>query len=255
MSGSELRIDNPPIVEAVLDIDCDMPPGQKLVDMEQSAAALFFDQYPIPQKQYVQEYGIQTAAGTPASISTPSGVGIAALRFLQSDRKQLVQVRALGFSFNRLLPYTSLDNYLPEIDRRWHQYVSLASPIQVRLIRLRYINRILVPREGGRFDLDSYFRTSPRLPETEGIVLAGFVQQNSGVEVATGNKVNIVFASQTLEGDRLPVIFDIGVAREERGDPNDWGSILLQISGLRTLKNNVFRGSLTEKCLSLFRHS
>ena len=74
--------------------------------------------------------------------------GIQALQFLHADEKQLVQVRAQGFSFNRLAPYTSLDDYLPEIERTWHLFVGLASPVQIRVVQLRYINRI--PCRRGR---------------------------------------------------------------------------------------------------------
>ena len=71
--------------------------------------------------------------------------GVQALQFLQDDERQLVQVRVQGFSFNRLAPYTSLDDYLPEIKRTWGLYVDLVKPVQVRQIRVRYINRILLP--------------------------------------------------------------------------------------------------------------
>ena len=42
-----------------------------------------------------------------------------------------------------------LDEYLPEIERTWRFFVELASPVQVRRIRLRYINRILLPLASG----------------------------------------------------------------------------------------------------------
>ena len=47
---------------------------------------------------------------------------IQSLQFLHEDEKQLVQVMAQGFSFNRLAPYTSLDDYLPVIQRTWELF-------------------------------------------------------------------------------------------------------------------------------------
>ena len=72
-----------------------------------------------------------------------------------------MQVRAQGFSFNRLAPYSGLDDYLPEIERTWSLYVDLASPVQIRAIRLRYINRILLPLAANTVDLDEYLKIGP----------------------------------------------------------------------------------------------
>lgn len=70
------------------------------------------------------------------------------LQFLKNDEKQLVQIRPQGYSFNRLAPYGGFDEYLPEIERAWRLFVDIVMPLQVKLIRLRYINRFLLPMHG-----------------------------------------------------------------------------------------------------------
>ena len=111
------RLRNPPIVEAVFDVDCDLPPGFDLVALEERSQALFQDRYPKFRTQLVQEHRIETKADAPPNTS--SRLAVQALQFLHDDEKQLVQVRAQGFSFNRLAPYSSLDDCLPEIERTW----------------------------------------------------------------------------------------------------------------------------------------
>ena len=113
MSELEFRLSKPPIVEAILDLECDMPPGQSLGSLQAKARERYRDRYPKPVIQFFQEHQLGAGPGTKPRLSFRRG--IQALRFLQEDEKQLVQVRVQGFSFNRLAPYTSLDEYLARL--------------------------------------------------------------------------------------------------------------------------------------------
>jgi uncharacterized protein (TIGR04255 family) len=251
MNDETIKLKNPPIVEAILDIECDSPVGQKLSDLKEPSQKSFMANYPKLREQLLQELKIQTKPdGTPDHSCR---YGVAAYQYLQEDEKQLVQVRAQGFTFNRLSPYTTLDDYLPEIERCWRLYVDLASPVQIRKIRLRYINRILLPLVEGSVDLDQYLEIGPHLPDEEKLKFVGFINQHSAVEIATGHQVNTVLATQNPETGNLPVIFDNSAATIESGSPDDWSWIAGKIMALRQLKNEVFRRTLTDKCLNLFQ--
>jgi uncharacterized protein (TIGR04255 family) len=162
-------------------------------------------------------------------------------------------VRAQGFSFNRLAPYTSLDDYLPEIERTWRLYVDLVSPVQVRVIRLRYINRIPVPLSANTVDLDEFLKIGPRLPDEERLVLSGFLSQQAAIEKDTGDQLNLVLTAQPPVNETLPVILDITVASAEITEPTDWSTILRLVGSLRSLKNRIFVNTLTSKCIELFQ--
>lgn len=251
MSDPDLRLARPPIVEAVLDIDCDLPPNREISALEQPARDVFRNQYPKLRTQYLHEQTFEPSADGPPQFSARQG--IQGYQFLAEDEKQIVQVRGQGFSFNRLAPYTNLDDYLPEIERTWRLFVGIASPVQVRLIRLRYINRIVLPLAGESVDLDEYLRTGPRVPDEGRLRLTAFLNQQTVVEHGTGNQVTIVLANQALDQQQIPVILDIGASRAEVGDPEDWSWIAGRIQSLRGLKNRVFREMLTARCLELFR--
>lgn len=251
MSEPELKLANAPIVEAVLDIDCDMPPGFDLAALEEPARQALRSQYPKFQNRLLEHHHIESKADEPSKHSARRA--IQALQFLHDDEKQLVQVRGQGFSFNRLAPYTSLDDYLPEIHRTWNLFIELASPLQVRVVRLRYINRILLPFIDMRVNLDAFFNLGPRLPDEDRLQFAGFLDQHSAVEMDTGHQVNIVLASQPPANERLPVVFDICVASAGAVEPKDWIWIEAEVQSLRGLKNRIFRHTLSEKCLNLFR--
>ena len=251
MSDCLLELKTAPIVEAVLDVDCDMPPGFDLAVLETPSRDAFRDRYPKFRSQFIQALQFEAAADRAPNVKTSQG--IQAFQFLQEDEKQLVQVRAQGFSFNRLAPYSSLDDYLPEMERTWRLFLGLAAPIQVRAVRLRYINRILIPLTAGRVELDEYLKLGPRLPDQDGLTLVGFLNQHSATETATGNQVNLILTAQPPEHDKVPIILDIEASRPGPGEPADWTAIQSKIQSLRRLKNTVFRNSLTDLCLSLFQ--
>ncbi len=251
MNAPVLNLARPPIVEAVVDIDCDMPPAMEIAALEARARELFISQYPKFRTQFIQEHEIKQGGSAPPEMSVRRG--IQALQFFQDDEKQLVQVRSQGFSFNRLAPYSSLDDYLSEIERTWRLFVELAAPVQTRLIRLRYINRVLLPMTAGRVDLDDYLKLRPRLPDEDELTLVGFLNQHSAVETSTGNRINVVLTAQQQEGDKLPVIFDIEAFGSVDSEPNNWSSIHSRIQSLRKLKNLVFENTLTDRCLKLFQ--
>ncbi|HVT44702.1 MAG TPA: TIGR04255 family protein [Thermoanaerobaculia bacterium] len=250
MTESQFRLANPPIIEAVVDFTCDMPPDLDLVRLQDRSEELLRNEYPKTRRQVVQHHEIRADAEAPPSVEFRQNIG--ALLFLTEDEKQVVQMRAEGYSFNRLAPYQGLDEYLPEIERTWKIFQDLTKPVQVRKVGLRFINRILLPTVEGGVNLGGFVRVSPRLPDP-GLELIGFVNQHSGREKATDHRVNITLLSQPLEVDRLPIILDIDTFDLRHQIPDDWQGILETIQSLRRLKNRVFERTLTEECLSLFQ--
>lgn len=251
MNERQLNLGSAPIVEAVVDIDCDMPNPADVEALDAVAGAALAARYPTPRRRMLSEHQIAAAPDGPVAVTLRHG--LQALQYISADEKQLIQFRPAGFSFNRLAPYTTLDDYLPEIELTWRTFVDIAKPVACRTIRLRYINRIQLPMEEGRVEIDDYLKLAPRLADEKRLTFAGFFNQHSVLEPATGNQVNIVFATQPPVGDQLPIIFDIEAFKDVSSEPGDWGSISGRIQSLRALKNLVFANSLTDKCLNLFQ--
>jgi uncharacterized protein (TIGR04255 family) len=252
MNETTLGLKSPPIVEAVLDIECDFAPGQSVVGLKEAATAKFSDRYPKLREPFAQQLKMEFSAGKliENDVQVPS---VIAFQFLQDDEKQLIQLREKGYAFNRLAPYGSLDDYLPEIQRTWDIYRELVTPILIRVVRLRYINRLDLPFVDHQLDLDSYFTAGPRIPDEDRLALLGFLNQHQLVEEKTGYHITTVLAAGKEEGGKLPVIFDNTVAAKIDADPIDWQALEVTIQSLRNLKNRVFADTLTEKCLRLFQ--
>ena len=251
MLESGFKLDNPPIVEAVFDIECDLPANFKPKNIELAARKKWTRSYPKFRQQYLQEFEMKQPDGMP-EVSIKTGI-VQALQFLKNDEKQLVQIRAHGFSFNRLAPYTSLDDYLPQIKSAWLTYIQLAKPIQIRMLRLRYINRFSLPFENQRIELDDYLNNDPRPADEKRMILSAFVNQYSAIDVSTGHQLVSVLTTQPPADGQLTLIFDNTVIVQEHIETGNWSYIRGKIQEMRELKNFIFRNTLKEKCLSRFQ--
>lgn len=245
-------LDNAPIIEAVLDIDCDLPPNLNRAQLKEAAKDALSADYPRVQEQHFQQHVVEFAAGVPKPPTVTHG--IAGLQFFAADGLQLVQFRPNGYSFNRLAPYTSLDDYLPEIERTWRIFVELTRPEQVRKVGLRMINRLPLPLRDGSLDFAEWLEQPPRPPEPEGsdIGILGFLDQQLAVDRGTGQQFNVIKTSQAPENGCLPVILDIDAFHASSQPVPEWAELRERIESLRSLKNRVFRASLTPQCLLLF---
>lgn len=253
MTEASFKLDNPPIVEAVLDIECDLPANFKPKNIESAARKKWAKSYPKFRPQYLQEHRFEmTQPDEMPEISIKTGI-VQALQFLKNDEKQLVQIRAQGFSFNRLAPYTSLDDYLPQIKSAWLAYIQLAKPIQIRMLRLRYINRFSLPFENQRIELDDYLKNAPRPADEMRMLLSAFVNQYSAIDISTGHQLVSVLTTQPPANDELPLIFDNTVIVQEHIETGNWSYIRGKILEMRELKNLIFRNTLKEKCLNRFQ--
>lgn len=258
MSETTFTLQAAPIVEAIVDIDCDLPPSLDFEALDRAGQAAFGDRYPQAQRRMVSEHEVLVAPGQPPAMT--SREGLQSLMYLTQDRKQLVQTRPNGFTFNRLAPYTSLDEYLPEIERTWRLFVKFAKPVVVRAVRMRYINRIVLPMSDGKVDLNQYIKLAPRSADSERLRLTGFFDQQTVIEPETGNQAAIVFATKPSSSHppgnvpgHLPVIFDITAYKLGDIAPDDWTALSGTIASLRRLKNLIFRNSLSDTCLNLFQ--
>lgn len=245
-------LENAPIIEAVLDIDCDLPPNLNREQVKEAAKSALLADYPRMQEQHVQQHVVEFDAGVPKPPTITHG--IAALQFFAEDRLQLVQLRPNGYSFNRLAPYTTLDDYLTEIERTWQIFVDAVRPEQVRKVGLRMINRLPLPLKDGRLDFADWLQQPPRPPEpVDGdIGILSFLDQQLAVDRTTGHQFNVIKTSQAPENGCLPVILDIDTFHVASEAIPGWPELRERIESLRSLKNRLFRASLTPQCLRLF---
>lgn len=245
-----LSLDNPPIIEAIVDIDCDILPNLDFSKVETEASEALMAEFPKVQRRMIHGHELKQDGAEKMKLSIHQG--LQAIQFRNSDGKQLVQFRPTGYSFNRLAPYEGLDCYLQQIEKTWEVYTNIVKPICIRKIGLRTINRILLPMPEGNLKLDDYLTTSPRLPPCQKLQFTGFFNQQTAVDQLTKHNINITMAAQPPEDEKLPLILDIDAFSLNGNQSLQWREISEVISTLRELKDNVFKSLLTQKCLDLF---
>lgn len=247
MADAYPKLRNPPIVEAIVDFDCDVPPDKTLKTLEQAAKDTFHERYPDALPRYLQEV-LVTADQQRLQRS------LMAWMFRAQDGKQLVQVRQSGLSFNRLEPYPGFDACLPDIEAAWLRYRELVQPITLREIRLRYINRIVLSMdEIEKKKLDYFLAIETAPPEETRLVRSGFLTQYVASDPETHLQATVVLASQAPEGRQRPIMFDNTVVATGERDPSDWGELTAVLKLLRELKNRIFFKTVKPPCLEQFQ--
>jgi hypothetical protein len=63
----------------------------------------------------------------------------------------------------------------------------------------------------------------------------------------------LVLTAQPTVNEKVPVILDITVASAVTADGADWSLMMPTIESLRSLKNRIFRNTLTPQCIELFQ--
>ncbi|HMQ03633.1 MAG TPA: TIGR04255 family protein [Pyrinomonadaceae bacterium] len=246
-----MNLKKPPIIEAVLDIDCELPPNLDIMKVQKLASKELAKSYPKMRPTFLQDHTVKATPTNEVEYSLKSEIN--GFQFLKNDGRQVVQFRKQGFSFNRLEPYTNLDSYLPQIKKQWLNYLRMAEPIKISAIRLRYINRILLPLVNGEVNLDEYIINGPRLADNERLSLVGFLDQYTAVDKKTGHQMSSVLTLQPIADQTLPLIFDNGVVSSKSVSIENWNEIRSIILELRELKNHIFKRTVTKRCLNLFR--
>jgi len=251
-----LKLANAPIIEAVMEFYCELPPGQDRTGWESAFKTRFGDAYPTCQAQHLQEFNLQVSPGLENPATGSVRQGLQGFRHVSADGKQLLQCRIDGFFLNRLAPYTSFDDYLPEALRCWALYCEVAQPVIVRQVGLRYINRLPLPLPEGNLPLGEYLQNPPRVitsSDQYDFTFSEFVHQHQMVEPKTHTLATVVLASQAVEAGCLPVVFEISAIRAGAFNPSDQDAFAVALRSLRDLKNHVFENTLTTKCLKLFQ--
>lgn len=206
-------------------------------------------QYPRTELKQRIEGTIKFNAGRLSAETRP--LGAKGLFATSSDGLTVAQFRPDGFTLNRLRPYTSWDDLFPEALRLWNLYSAVSGGTAVGRVGLRFINHLDLPlQEGDEFS--SYFTMPPDLPEPVPQSVSAFVMQFTAHDTSTAIGANI---TQALAAP-LPspkVVLDIDVFKVLVPPVRDETEIRNIFAALHEMKNRVFFGLVTERCLQLFQ--
>jgi len=247
------RLPTPPIIEAIVSLNCQVPEKPDVERILPIARDRFAVDFPNTDRLTEAEatFTIPPSGEHDAKVQgRPGGFRLLDAR----PPSQVLHLDQRSFTFNKLKPYDSLDAYLETIAEGWHFYRKHFEPKIIDRIGLRYVNRIELPlQDNVRAPLGEYFTSMPRLEEDPAGRVMGVFQTLRFQCVNTGFFTQVAFATEDPKGGKLPILLDIESFAQSPREPDAFEAFHDTIEALRSLKNKYFYSSLSETCLDLFR--
>ncbi len=232
-----------PITEALIDIRVNTGGKATLDDLAKVHASIDAE-YPTRRNQVVVE-GQMTAGAQVTAAARQTHIGYTCLN---SDERQIVQVRLDGFTFSRLAPYDRWETFREEARRLWDIYRTAVKLTGIIRLAVRYINRLDLP---APTELGDYLRTYPEIaPDLPQLLGGYFMQVNLPLPDLPGTLLITQAISPPPAPELSSVILDIDIFRDT-GLPQNEDEVWAFFELLRQRKNQVFHACITDRTKEL----
>jgi uncharacterized protein (TIGR04255 family) len=238
-----------PIVEAVIGVTARAESvWEELAISEQFKQRL--PEYPDVQAHREVRYEFKHGADAQPEQAVHD-MGWRGLRCESADKLHIAQFNRDGFSFSRLKPYQSWEQFYQEGMRLWKLYNEIAQSSEIQRLGLRFINRIAFSQ--AEVKLEDFLENPPKPPRGMEIPFEGFLHHTTFSVPGHPYRINLVQTVQPAQGadDSWGVILDIDVYTTEPIANQDL--IGQHLTKMRWLKNKVFFGSITTNTLELLK--
>ena len=235
---------NAPIVEALLDIQVQLPESKTLDDLH-TIFDKIKEQFPLEKKRYRFSSSIEFKEEEREAKSSIANTLVDGFLFYSENKNKVCQSRLDGFTFNKHKPYENWPSLLKEAQVLWGFYKKVAEPIAIKRIALRYINKIPLKMP---FTPSNYFTTLPFLAHGLDYEISNLFSQISITNNNIGALANITEGVEIDGSDTAQFLFDIDVIKQGDFKEQD---IWKHFEDLRDFKNEIFFKSLTETTLKL----
>lgn len=233
---------NPPIEEAVFDLQI-----LKGVSFDKN----LFDTFLGKSENYTFHGNLQNINIDAKTMSQK--IDTFGYRAISKDKKQIVQFKKSGFSFNRLRVYNGWEKNYKEALRLWNIYCEIMKPQAITRVATRFINRFQIPDIFT--EVSTYFKTYIQYnkdisPAWNQMSYRLLLSHNNGIKshIVLDNKVNTNPTDQTVD-----VVFDIDVFSDSLSTKIDNSVLENTFNQLREVKNKIFEESITDEIRSLIK--
>jgi len=246
--ANRVKLSNPPITEALIDIRVMLSKDFHVEDFDELNKNSLID-YPIKEKQNEYTADVKLEKNKKPFVSTKSK-GLRGFIYKSEDKKNIVQFRRDGFTFNRLNPYKDWDSLTNAARECWEIYAEISRPLKITRIATRFINHVKLPLPIK--DFADYMTAPPQNPYGKDQI-NGYLNRVKLVDNQNEINTNV---TQTIEKgtdkDEVTLLIDIDTYSRKNFEPQDL-AIWDQFKKLRNKKNDVFFSSLTEKAIDLHK--
>lgn len=235
---------NAPITEAVIDLRVVLPEGFT-VDRIADIHTHIIDSFPIQEPLYTGTGLLTFQPGLPVQIDANQQQN--GFFFKNKDKDKIFQATLNGFSFNRLAPYKSWEEFSSDAKYLWEIYKEICEPLSVARVAIRFINQIKIPIK-EQIDIQDYLRTVPEIsPDLPQKNLSSFFMQ---LQVPQGDLNCMLIINEALaqmtEPEFLTIILDFDLFSQQTWQSNDQ-EIWQLLEKLRLRKNQVFEACITDQ--------
>lgn len=245
---SPKRYSRAPITEAIIDFRVTFPEGLS-VDTIAAIHPYIIDNFPTVEPFYKGVGSITYEPGSLLKVDTLEQQN--GFWFRSEDNLQTLQATLEGFTFNRLAPYRSWEEFSGEAKTLWAIYKKICEPTHVTRAAVRYINQINIPI-AELTELKDYLKTVPEVASNlpQHALQSFFMQlQIPQQDLKCMLVINEAIAPP-MNPEVVTVIFDLDLFRQQIWESND-EEIWSFLDKLRERKNEVFEASITDRTKEL----
>jgi uncharacterized protein (TIGR04255 family) len=210
----------------------------------QSKISTVLPDYPTSNKEFRKLHALQVSPKEEPKI-TVTDEGIQGWMFKSQDQKQIARFHKQMFSFSRLEPYETWDNFREEGLRLWSIHQGHAKIQEIQRAGLRTINRFLLPQDGA--ELNDYFRDLKIDIDGLEFLVAGFLHQDSVIFPGLNYQMNVIKTLQQV-GEPAKIqpalILDIDVFTLQVV-PYSVDSLKNMLEDMHWIRNKAFHGIVT----------
>lgn len=240
-----IHLTRPPLREAAIHVQLAEELPATFADRLKEIALGGFEKV-LPIKKGKFSLQINVDSPSQASVMTDELDGY---RYQSGDGARVVQLRRSAMTFSVLQGYTDWDEIRSSARSIWNQYLTIAGPVVVALVAVRYINVIGIPLGA---DFDDFLAAGPRIPIQLPQTLLSFFHRVVVPFPDAEATAIITQATEPPTQTNVPVLLDLEInaqCKAQGGSTEIWS----RLEQLREIKNMVFFSSLTEKALGLYR--
>lgn len=228
----------PPIQEVILEVKADLPDQSKDVALLRRL-----------EKQIDGRFVASRTIDEKPNDAAEANARIIGQEFRSANPVEIVRAKSDGFSFHKLPPYTSWEEWKPRAAQAFDSYRKLVHPKRLTWASVRYVNRILVPTPAEMAD---FFLTYPEIGRGIPQSVAGFYMQAT-IPHASGTF--IILRQAMIEPDATnaaAIILDIQTLNRLTGGetPTEIDAI---VNKLHEIEIDTFEHCITNRTRELFQ--
>lgn len=241
------RLNNPPIVEASIDI---VPEKTSAIDTE-NLKEMLKQNLPSYSHEIIEteEYLLQISKkGEPAKRTA---LGFNGLKLVSEDKTREVMINAERCIFSRTKDYVDWENLCSDAEQAWAIYADIYKPTEINSLIVGFVNEFSVA--STPFSLNDYLFNAPEEKQIDDWDLRFFHHHDAfTIDKSPFNVHMIKRIEPGKSKGSVAILLDIRVYHSDKLK-SSWGEIRKCLDKIRDIKNKAFFRSVPKKKIEEYK--